>query len=37
MVCVKGGIVICKCCKKVFKLVKGYYGLKYILFKLVKE
>lgn len=37
MLRVKGGIVICKCCKKVFKLVKGYFGLKYILYKVVNQ
>lgn len=35
MLCVKGGIVICKCCKKVLKLVKGFFGLKYRLYKVV--
>lgn len=36
MLWVKGGIVIRVCCKKMIKLVKGYFGLKYILYKVVK-
>lgn len=37
MVRVKGGFVVCCCYKKVLKLVRGYFGFKYCIFKIVNE
>lgn len=37
MVCVKCGVIVCCCYKKILKFVKGYYGVCLCVFCVVKQ